>query len=125
MENKKKLALKTASIFAAALSAIAGGNEILNSEDLTSSNSDLKSIEFKTSPSKVKPVGVFKLNPFNLGKDISEIKLKELFNILNQLGWYFYDKEKGISSIFNIVEAKDYVKKLTKVFRTKLLKEVA
>lgn len=66
MENKKKLALKTASIFAAALSAITGGNEILNSEDLTSSNSDLKLIEFKTIPSKVKPVGVFKLNPFNL-----------------------------------------------------------
>ncbi len=36
------------------------------------------------------------LNPFNLGKDITENKIIELWNILNQLGWYFYDKEKGI-----------------------------
>lgn len=66
MGTKKKLALKTASIFAAALAAIAGGNEILNSDEVTSSNSDLKTIEVTNSPLKVKPVGVFKLNPFNL-----------------------------------------------------------
>jgi formamidopyrimidine-DNA glycosylase len=36
------------------------------------------------------------LNPWVLGKDILEIKLKELFNILNQLAWYFYNKEQGI-----------------------------
>ncbi len=36
------------------------------------------------------------LNPFNLGINITENKIIELWNILNQLGWYFYDKEKGI-----------------------------
>lgn len=35
------------------------------------------------------------INPFTLGKNIPEDKLKELWNILNQLSWYFYDKEQG------------------------------
>ena len=35
------------------------------------------------------------LNPYTVGKDIPADKLKELWNILNQLAWYFYDKPEG------------------------------
>lgn len=35
------------------------------------------------------------LNPFTPGKNISEDKLKELWNILNQLAWYYYNKQQG------------------------------
>ena len=35
------------------------------------------------------------LNPYIIGKEIPEDKLKELWNILNQLAWYFYDKPQG------------------------------
>jgi formamidopyrimidine-DNA glycosylase len=35
------------------------------------------------------------LNPYKIGKEIPEDKLKELFNILNQLAWYYYDKTQG------------------------------
>lgn len=35
------------------------------------------------------------INPYTLGKNITEDKLKELWNILNQLAWYFYDKPEG------------------------------
>jgi formamidopyrimidine-DNA glycosylase len=35
------------------------------------------------------------LNPFTIGKEIPEDKLKELWNILNQLAWYYYDKPQG------------------------------
>ncbi len=36
------------------------------------------------------------LNPYTVGKDIPTDKLKELWNILNQLAWYYYDKQQGI-----------------------------
>jgi DNA-formamidopyrimidine glycosylase len=35
------------------------------------------------------------LNPYTIGKYIPKDKLKELWNILNQLAWYFYDKSQG------------------------------
>lgn len=36
------------------------------------------------------------INPFTIGKDIFPEKIKELWNILNQLAWYYYDKQQGI-----------------------------
>ena len=36
------------------------------------------------------------LNPYTIGKNIPIDKIKELWNILNQLGWYYYDKAQGI-----------------------------
>lgn len=36
------------------------------------------------------------INPYTLGKDLPEEKIKELWNILNQLAWFFYNKEQGI-----------------------------
>ena len=36
------------------------------------------------------------LNPYTIGKNISVDKLKELWNILNQLAWYYYDKDQGV-----------------------------
>ncbi len=36
------------------------------------------------------------LNPYTIGKDIPTDKLKELWNILNQLAWFYYDKQQGI-----------------------------
>jgi formamidopyrimidine-DNA glycosylase len=38
------------------------------------------------------------INPYTPGKNLSDEKIKELWNILNQLGWYYYDKEKGIKN---------------------------
>lgn len=38
------------------------------------------------------------INPYTPGKDLSEEKIKELWDILNQLGWYFYNKELGIKN---------------------------
>jgi formamidopyrimidine-DNA glycosylase len=36
------------------------------------------------------------INPFTPGKNLLEVKIKELWNILNQLGWFYYNKELGI-----------------------------
>jgi hypothetical protein len=36
------------------------------------------------------------INPFTIGKNIVAEKIKELWNILNQLAWYYYDKQQGI-----------------------------
>ncbi len=38
------------------------------------------------------------INPYTLGKVLPEDKIKELWNILNQLAWFYYDKEKGIAN---------------------------
>ena len=38
------------------------------------------------------------INPYTLGKDLPEEKIKELWSILNQLGWFFYDKDQGIKN---------------------------
>ncbi len=38
------------------------------------------------------------INPYTIGKDLSEEKIKELWNILNQLGWFYYDKVQGIKN---------------------------
>lgn len=38
------------------------------------------------------------INPYSLGKDLPEEKIKELWNILNQLAWFFYNKEQGIKN---------------------------
>jgi endonuclease-8 len=38
------------------------------------------------------------INPYTLAKDLTEEKVKELWNILNQLGWFYYNKEKGIKN---------------------------
>lgn len=38
------------------------------------------------------------INPFTLGKDLLEVKIKELWNILNQLGWFYYNKDLGIKN---------------------------
>ncbi len=38
------------------------------------------------------------INPYTIGKELSEEKIKELWNILNQLGWFYYDKEQGIKN---------------------------
>lgn len=40
------------------------------------------------------------LNPYTLGKNILTDKIKELWNILNQLAWYYYDKRQGIKLKF-------------------------
>ena len=36
-----------------------------------------------------------KLNPFKKIKDINEDKFLELWNILKQIGWLYYDEKKG------------------------------
>jgi len=36
------------------------------------------------------------INPYTLGKELTDEKLKELWDILNQLAWFFYNKEQGI-----------------------------
>ena len=36
------------------------------------------------------------INPFTIAKEIPEDKIKELWNILRQLAWYYYDKNQGI-----------------------------
>jgi DNA-formamidopyrimidine glycosylase len=38
------------------------------------------------------------INPFTLAKDLSEKKIKELWNILNQLAWFYYNKTQGIKN---------------------------
>jgi len=36
-----------------------------------------------------------RINPFAIQKEITDDKLKELFNCLRQLAWYHYDEDKG------------------------------
>lgn len=36
------------------------------------------------------------INPFTIGKNLDDITLKELWNVLNQLAWNYYDREEGI-----------------------------
>ena len=38
------------------------------------------------------------INPYTPGKNLLENKIKELWNILNQLAWFYYDKTQGISN---------------------------
>jgi formamidopyrimidine-DNA glycosylase len=38
------------------------------------------------------------INPHTLGKDIDQSKIKELWNILRQLAWYYYNKDAGIAN---------------------------
>ena len=38
------------------------------------------------------------INPYTHGKDLSETKIKELWNILNQLAWFYYNKKEGIKN---------------------------
>ncbi len=38
------------------------------------------------------------INPYTPGKNLAQSKVKELWNILNQLGWYYYDKDQGIAN---------------------------
>ena len=38
---------------------------------------------------------ITKLSPFKEIQEIKEDKLKELWNILKQVGWYYYDEKKG------------------------------
>jgi formamidopyrimidine-DNA glycosylase len=38
------------------------------------------------------------INPYTIGKNLTEEKIKELWNILNQLGWFYYDKVQGIKN---------------------------
>ena len=38
------------------------------------------------------------INPYSLAKDLTEEKVKELWNILNQLAWFNYNKKQGIKN---------------------------
>lgn len=62
MDKRKKLSLKIAGIVAGAVSAITATTELSNAEAVNLENLNIS--EFK-SISKVKPVGVFKLNTSN------------------------------------------------------------
>ena len=47
---------------------------------------------------------IAKLDPFKKIKDISKEKLIELWDILRQIGWYYYDENKGRK--LNIINGK-------------------
>lgn len=64
--KKNNLSLKAAGIFAAAVSAIAGNNEVSQNEVENAISTPSNNIEYTVSPMKPKPVGVFKLNPLNI-----------------------------------------------------------
>jgi hypothetical protein len=66
MKSTKKLSLKVAGIFAAAISSISGNQESSTMENDFNNISSDNTIEYTFSQLKVKPVGVFKLNPNNL-----------------------------------------------------------
>jgi DNA-formamidopyrimidine glycosylase len=62
------------------------------------------------------------INPFILAKDIPEEKIKELWNILGQLAWYYYDKNQGIK--LKIINTKyrfaDYFDRVFLIYNQKI-----